>query len=285
MQCHEIKQLLNNSKADFTDEVMKHIESCPGCAALVNAESIIRRGIIAEKHSQETKTTDLSLLKMKVGARQKASEKKELSFMSKLKSLYASHPKASLSLTTFAVLLLFFTLIPFPYTLTTGYTVEFSDQDKNSYAYIEPVKSALDAVGYGAATVSANTSGDETTISIFNLPTYNSAREAAAIYNKLSNQKLKPAIIPILKKSSGTLYAQVKSYFIEVRVDTGGKTDTEIAAEIEAKLTTLGLESNIDFSTDTDSNKIINIEIDSDNLDIPEGEEAVIQIEFEFDGE
>ncbi len=283
MQCHEIKQLLNEINSDFNDEVLNHLEGCLECKKLVHAETILRRGVLAEKHSEDHKATDLSLIKMKVGAKEAAMTGKDSKVMSYIKTLLINHRKATISISITAAMLFFFTLIPFPYTVTTGYTVDFHNAGDNAFAVLNPVTEALDALGYKNVTVNANSDGNRTTVSLYGLPNFDAAREAAAVFNTVTNFNLKPEIIPVLKKSSGSLYAQARNLFYKIEIDSNGKSDAEIIAEIEAKLADQGLTSIVEFDTDSDGQQTISIDMTSDDL-IDSGGEGTATIELDIGG-
>ncbi len=150
-----------------------------------------------------------------------------------------AHPRVSIGLVAAVLLFAAVTLVPFSYTHTVGYKVTCSQAPAGVEASLGRVAQALGALGFSEANI--NASPDKGTVELTGFSTEKQAREAAATFAHVTGYAGTPTISPIRQTVSGSIYAQLREQFFEVRVEVDNRTDAEIAAEITSKLQAAGL--------------------------------------------
>jgi hypothetical protein len=155
------------------------------------------------------------------------------------------------------------TLVPFTYEKTVGYDATFAGIESPLDA--QTLLKAVEALGYGNASINTNSHGDLTDYTVAGLPSEDAVREVGAALYTLTGYDRAPQITPVKSKVSGTLYAQARDRLIEVQVDASGKSDAEIRAEIIAKLAEQGVTANdVSVNTDANGNRQIDLSVEGE---------------------
>jgi len=257
MRCHEAKVRLN-SASPIDEELRKHLASCPACAKLASAEEILRKSF-DESKSDIPETTPFAFVRARVEARSaQVNTSKERSIMSSFLNRIYAHPRVSIGLIAAVLLFAVVTLVPFSYSHTVGYKVTCSQAPAGVQASLGRVTQALGALGFGGANVNANP--DKGIVELTGFSTEKQAREAGAAFAQVTGYAGTPAVTPIRQTVSGSIYAQLREQFFEVRVEVDNRTDAEIAAEITSKLQAAGLnDADVRVTTGTGGSRQINV--------------------------
>jgi hypothetical protein len=258
MRCHKAKAKIE--MADWTDaELVAHLKSCPSCAKLAQAQSILDSAAKTVKNQTAFQPSDLSVIKANLAARQ---SQKELSFMSKVRNTFASHRGLGFGLASVAVILLFLTLVPLPYQRIAGYDVSFAGVE--GVVAGDQMQKAMSAIGHGNVPIKVVASENGVNYEFQSLQSLQAAKEVATAFAALTKTKVSPQIMPNIETVSASLYAQAreKERRVEIEVNGEGKTDEQIKAEIEAKLAAEGCAGSLVYlKTDSTGKKEIKLEI------------------------
>ncbi len=257
MRCHEAKIRLN-SASPIDQELREHLTNCPACARLAGAEEILR-GSFDDSKSDVSEATPFEFVRARLEARSaQVHSSKEHSIMSSLFSRVSAHPRMSIGLIAAVLLFAVVTLVPFSYTHTVGYKVTCAQAPAGVEASLGQVAKALGAIGLGEANV--NASPDRGIVELTGFSTEKQAREAAATFAHVTGYAGTPTITSIRETVSGSIYAQLREQFFEVRVAVDNRTDAEIAAEITSRLQAAGLK-DADVSVKTGSGGVRQIDV------------------------
>lgn len=228
------------------------------------AERILTQSIDTLRKNRSGKSTPLSFLKTRVEAKAAQQESRKDSAMSRAMNIMTSRPKMSLTVMAAIAAFLFVTLVPFSYTTTAGYTVSFTGPDEQVSADPNQIVAAMSALGYDNVTANFNSNGVETVWDLKGLPDQSAALTAASAFRTLTGTTLEPTITPVLKKVSGSLYAQARDQLQEITISIDEASSTEeMEAQIQAQLVAMGFEpANVNVTTNqVDSMIYIDVEI------------------------
>jgi hypothetical protein len=228
---------------------------------------------------EQLPTTDFSAVRAGVTAKAVRHTGKEVSVMARISTRLRNHPALGMSFATVIVLVLFAVLVPLPYSAIVGYDVAIAGADGGSQVSLSQVNQALAALGYGGASVNFENTEGEMSFTITGLQTRAAAREAAAAFSTLTGCHGAVEYRPVVKQVSGSLLAQAREKLFQVDVDATGKTDSEIAAEIAAKLESQGLGApNVTVTTNSEGARQITIESDGSQSGSGSGDTSVMEI-------
>ena len=183
--------------------------------------------------------------------------------MARILNTLGAHPRLSVGLVAGFALLLFGTLVPLPYSSIIGYSVKLTapaDSPLAPQAYAD----ALHAAGISNPSVNANYTDNATQYTIIGLSSKEEAEMAVRTGQTLLGTDAESSIVPLVKRTSGTLYAQAMEKLFRVEVTIDGKTNEEIAAEIAAQVAAQGGQvKEVRIERSDDGQMQIEIEIDS----------------------
>nr|MBN2276775.1 hypothetical protein [candidate division Zixibacteria bacterium] len=274
MRCREAIRRINENAGELDRVTVEHIKQCPSCARAAESARQLQRLLESAKTKDTGPMTDFSQMRSKI--EEMSSSPKKETIMSAMKNQLMTRPKLLAGLGLALGVFLFITLVPFSYTTTVGYQITLADVPSTA---VEPgrIGEALAALGYGEANVNLN----EGECLISNLPDKKAAREAAIAFTALTGMSTEPVIEPMIARVSGSIYAQVMNNF-RVEVDTQGKTDQEIAAEIRQKLAAGGMiDPNVSVTT-TGDQMLISV---SSNQTIGDRQtEEKMELQFDLNG-
>jgi multidrug efflux pump subunit AcrB len=147
--------------------------------------------------------------------------------------------------------------VPFSYERTTSYDVTLS----LDAAQVDEVQAQRIAAELGKAlqsrVVQVRPTGDKLDI-LASVPAAQAAgvsQLARAFAAELESRHLraKAAVSPVRSRVQGSVYAMAMSRVIDVNVNTAGRSDAEISAEIKSQLAAAGWDaSNVEFRTEGD---------------------------------
>jgi len=260
MRCREVRNRADQG-IEMTKECLDHLKTCELCRQYVSAAGSLDKLIEAAREQSLPPSSELSQLRDKI-ENQFADHRKGISIMSRIKHQVGSHPKLSFSVAVAAGVLAILLLVPFSYNQTVGYSVSLENQEPLTIADQARFDAAMETLGLSQAAVSVRQSGENTNYQISNLPDHKSAREVAATFGAITGIDPVYRIEPIVKLTSGTLYAQAMDKLNRIQIDAKGKTDAEIKADIEQKLRDNGLSNpQVNVTTKSDGTRQIQVGI------------------------
>jgi hypothetical protein len=279
MRCREVKRRLNNGR-ELTAEMEEHLRECAGCAAAARAAGDLARAFRMAKTADNLPATPLATVREKVARPEQEQYQKESRFMSTLREQFSRRPRFSTGLVVAVVVILFVTLVPFSYDRTVGYEVAFNGVTASG-DYTQTLPAALKVLGYESASVNVTQEAGKVNYTIGNLPSRVAAKEAAAVFAVLTGSKAQPQINAVTETVSGSLYAQVRDGIIRIEIDSAGKSDSEIASEIEARLADYGFnDTQVQVNTSPDGQRQMSIFIG--DADAESGKETEQTIELKM---
>jgi hypothetical protein len=258
MRCKKVKRLIDEGIGLSDKSVTKHIRSCPSCARAAEAAGILRDSIKAARENDNFQPTSLAFIRSRVEALAGARFEKE-TIMTAIKKQYKARPGLVAGLGVAIIAFLFITLVPFSYTRTVGYTATISGVDRSVDVTLEQFKGAIKALGYDDVIVERLPDGYR----VANLSSKEAAQKVAGAFAVMSGVESTAKIEPVVKHTSGSLYAQVKEK-LKVKIDASGMSDTEIEDAIRSKLTEAGFVNiDVQVTTPSDGERRISIRMDS----------------------
>lgn len=227
------------------------------------ADRILKRAF-ATLRADDQEAAPLPFMKTRVQARAAQQQGEEHSPMKALARTVGGHPRTVVTVAAAVVAFLFVTLVPFPYSVISGYEVSFSNLEPQTVAMANDVTAAVKALGYENVSINFSQNGESFEYGLTNLPSYQAAREAAAAFKMVTGSMVEADIVPVITEVSGSLYAQVREKLMTIEVNTEGDgTDAEVEAEIRDKLAAQGFTPrNVSVTTDEDGNRTITIEVE-----------------------
>ncbi len=240
MRCREAKRRLN-STGGIDEELRKHLDGCPECSREVTAWRLLDSALKYARGEEEKPATPFPDIRGRMAAHVGRENEKEDSIMSKVKNQIANHPRFSIGLVVAVCVFAFVVLVPFSYDRTVGYNVAYTGLDSKYDLPPEMLTEVLTSLGYEQARVELTQNGSYLDYRITGLPSETAAREASVAFSSLTGYSGEPVMTLVAKKTSASLYAQARDKLIKIEVETEGKSEAEIKAEIEDKLREQGL--------------------------------------------
>jgi len=226
-----------------------------------SAERILDRALAARREAPDGLPTPLAFVRTRVEARLADSRKETL--MARTLHTLGAHPRLSFGVAVELAFILFGALVPLPYSSVIGYSVRITapaDINLAPQAYAD----ALHAAGIANPSVNVTIDDAAAKYTIAGLSSESDARAAARTYTEPTGADPDYAVIPIVQRTSGTLYAQAIQRLFRVEVAADGKSDEEIAAEIAAQIAAQGGEvKQVTINRGPDGRIDISIDIDT----------------------
>jgi hypothetical protein len=240
MGCREAKRRLNKT-GEIDGELRKHLDKCPECSREVAAWRLIETTMENARNDHEEPATPFAEIRAKITADTEREKGKENSIMSKVQKQIVSHRRFSIALVVAAAVFVFVVLVPFSYDRTIGYNLAYTGLDSKYDLPPEMLTEVLTTLGYRQVRVELTQNGSYLDYSITGLPSSTAAKEASVAFTSLTGYSGEPVITLAVTKTSASLYAQVRDKLIKIEVESEGKSEAEIKAEIEDKLREQGL--------------------------------------------
>jgi hypothetical protein len=263
MRCQEARRLMNETD-EIGRQLAQHLNSCASCGRLARARGILKQSVDTVRSQSADDSTPFQFLKTRLQTRAASQNRQESSIMTNLKNNLVRHPKLTVGLVAAVVAFAVISLVPFSYSVTTGYSVNFQLQGTELAVAPPVLNKALAALGYEQAQLNFDMNREGLQVRIDDLPSYDAARETAAAFAELSGSDAEPVIEPIRHQVSGSLYAQVGDRLTEINIARGDRSDEEIAAEITARLAEHGISADVRVQTDVDGQMQIDVSMSSD---------------------
>jgi hypothetical protein len=228
------------------------------------AERILNGSLETIRQDQPDDATPLSFLKTRLQAQAAQQTSRKDSAMSRAANILKARPKSGLAALIVVAVFLGVTLVPFSYTSTVGYTVEFADTNQPIKADPNELAAAMASLGLNDVWANYNSDGANTVWTLSNLPDESAANTAAVAFRTLTGTAAEPVITPVRKQVSGTLYAQVKEQLETMTFSvTDASSPEEMEAQIRGQLIAAGYEcANVHVITnEQDGTVTIDLEI------------------------
>jgi len=271
------------------------------------AELILNSSLETVKKDEKISTTPLNILQKRIESHTVENESKEYSLMAKLTSNFFRKPGLSIGLASSLCLIALFAFLPVSCSETTGYSVDIVEKDdgtvsvafanddqpqliielqdmengtvKKAVVDADKLQEGLAAVGLGNAEIVHDFDGEKHTFRISNLDSEFEAQKVALTVSQLTGMNDNIEINPVIEKVRASLLTHAKDRLFNVDVNTDGKTDFEIQAEITAQLEAAGLNNPIVSFINTDGQMQINISSEGEGV---EGDSTMQMFEFKF---
>lgn len=218
MRCYQTRQKLNHLKWNNSEivkdkELVEHLQNCPACATLVNAEISLLRDFKAASVNDNEDVLPFHVLKARVNYEATHPPKNKLrenSVMAAFSNLFSKRPKLGIGLTAAVVALAVATLVPFTYDKTIGYEVAFAGVDRSLAMDSDKIKNLLLRLGVDDADINVSDCEATCTVLISELKSPNDAQIVKAAFNKIGNVKLLYDIQEMVSEESGNLLKKIK---------------------------------------------------------------------------
>lgn len=258
MDCKKAMQQLNDadgrpSRPNRHDpELARHLEACPACARAARAAKIIDGAFKAAASGPEESVTPFAVLRSRI-EQKTAKNQKEFSLMEKAQNIFSMRPKLYAGLGVAVAVFLFLTLVPFSYTITTGFEAVAENVLQSQMISAERLVSAMNTLGYENASVKLTRSPEGYNYRVGNLPDWTAGRQAAAVLAALTGAP-DVQVVPTREKVSGSLYARATDDRVHIiEISTNGGTEEQIEQDIAAQLTAAGfLSPQVDVTITAD---------------------------------
>lgn len=234
MGCQEAKRRLNEI-GEIDGELREHLDRCPECSREVAAWRLIETALENTRTDHEEPATPFAEIRAKITADRGLEKKKENSIMSEVQKQIAGHRRFSIALAVAVTVFAFVVLVPFSYDRTIGYNLAYTGLDSEYELPPEMLTEVLTTL-YRQVRVELTQNGSYLDYSITGLPSRTAAKEASVAFASLTGYSGEPVITLVVTKTSASLYAQVRDKLIKIEVESEGKSEAEIKAEIEDKL-------------------------------------------------
>jgi hypothetical protein len=162
-----------------------------------------------------------------------------------------------------AVLVVFAALVPLPYSVVSAYRANVA-VSTSTPVDIHQYINVLKTLGIPTVSVNVQTSSDATTVTIDGLKTKDDARKAVAAFAPLIGVVPHASIEAVRTRISGTLLAQVIQKVFRAEIQASGKSDAQIAAEVESQIRAQGGEvKSVEVQRSADGQTSITVEAGS----------------------
>jgi len=151
MRCREARQKIDESKGPIGDkELLEHLRSCPECAGLARAKTVLDRDLTAASEDDIVDGISFAAMKARVESRLELAspdKDKETRIMTRMVRSFNKRPRLGISLALVVVLLAAVALIPFKLSQTIGYEVAIAGVNKDLALDQYRVQELLNALG------------------------------------------------------------------------------------------------------------------------------------------
>jgi len=251
-----------NRTGEIDGELREHLDGCPACSREVTAWRLLDTALEYTRGEEEEPATPFPEIRARIAANIGRENEKEDSIMKKVQNQIVSHRRFSIALVVAATVFAFIVLVPFSYNRTVGYNVAYTGLDSRYDLSPEMLTEVLRSLGYEQARVELTQNGSYLDYSITGLPSRTAAREASVAFSSLTRYSGEPVITPVIRNVSGSLYAQVRDKLIKIEIESKGKSDAEVKAEIEDKLRAQGFtDPDVTVTTKPDGMREIKVGI------------------------
>jgi anti-sigma factor RsiW len=259
-------------------ELARHLEACPACARAARAAKIIDGAFKAAASGPEEPVTPFAVLRSRI-EQKTVKNQKEFSLMEKAQNKFSMRPKLYAGLGVAVAAFLFLTLVPFSYTITTGFEAVAENVLQSQMISAERLVGAMNTLGYENASVKLTRSAEGYNYRIGNLPDWTAGRQAAAVLAALTGAS-NVQVVPTHEKVSGSLYARATDDRVRIiEISTNGGTEEQIEQDIAAQLTAAGFISpQVDVTTSADGIMQISLSGERSTTDGNGQGEEVIEI-------
>jgi len=284
MDCKKAMQQLNDADGRHNPELLKHLEACPACARAARAAKIIDDSFRTAASGPDEPVTPFAVLRSRI-EQKAAKNQKEYSLMEKAQTHLSLRPRLYAGLIFAAAAFLFITLVPFSYTITTGYEAVATNVDQAQPISAKQLVNAMTTLGFADARVNLERADNGYSYRITNLPDWSAGRQAAAVLAALTGAS-DVQVNPTREKVSGSLYAQVTDNRTRIEVNTDGKTEEQIAQDIAAQLSAAGFMSpQVKVETDANGQTQISISGENSTADANGQSEQTIELNLKGGGD
>ncbi len=271
------------------------------------AEQILNSSFESVKEDEKISTTPLNILQKRIESQTVDNKSKEYSLMANITNRLFRKPGLSIGLASSLCLIALFAFLPVSCSETTGYSVDIVEKDdgtvtvasadgdqpqliievqdmengtvKKAVVDADKLQEGLAAVGLGDAEIVHDFDGESHTFSISNLDSESDAQKVALTVSHLTGMDDNIEIHPVIEKVRASLLSHATDRLFNVDVNTDGKTDEEIQAEIVAQLEAAGMENAVVSFENNDGQMQIQITSDGEGI---EGDGTQQMFEFKF---
>ncbi|MFH2050377.1 MAG: hypothetical protein ABIJ12_13140 [bacterium] len=271
------------------------------------AELILNSSFESVKNDNKISTTPLNILQKRIALKTVENESKEYSLMAKVTNNLFRKPGLSIGLASGLCLIALFAFLPVSCSEQTGYSVDIVEKDDGSVSMVsadsdqpqliieiqdiengtvkktvvdaDKLQEGLEAIGLGDAVIDHYFDGEKNTFRISNLNSEEDAHKVALTISQLTGMDDNIEINPVIEKVRASLLSHATDRLFNLDINTDGKTDEEIQAEITAQLEAAGLNNPVVSFINNDGQMQINITSEGEGV---EGDSTIQMFEFKF---
>jgi len=243
MRCREARQKIDESKGPIGDkELLEHLRSCPECAGLARAKTVLDRDLTAASEDDIVDGISFAAMKARVESRLELAspdKDKETRIMTRMVRSFNKRPRLGISLALVVVLLAAVALIPFKLSQTIGYEVAIAGVNKDLALDQYRVQELLNALGVDHAEYKVDGCEQTCHLTISDLKDQNEVQLITTAFNEMGNCVIE-RVIPLSEKESGSLIDHAKNKIFFANLDMGNIEGNEEMHKIVAdKITAL----------------------------------------------
>lgn len=254
MRCHQARRRIDEiGLTDFTDaetqELLEHLQTCPGCARKAQASQELQRALARSRvHDTEG---GLSWEHVRAGVEARAAlahphQSAERPVMAILKNSFSRRPKLSFGICAAIAVVLAVTLIPFKYNRDMGFEVAVAGVNKDVALNSEGISQFMAQLGLHDAVVDVTGCDVTCNLKITQLKSPEDARLVAAAFEEMGKNKVFVSVGQACEEASGNLLKFVEAHVSQTDLKAI-QEDKEKMHQILVERLGVGYESNVMF--------------------------------------
>jgi len=226
MRCPDVKRRIDAGTEEFDQEMIEHLQTCPGCTRALQAARAMR-GVFSTIADDIT-VPPLAVVRKRVEhlAQNEAQKSIVEKIMAHLSRQYQARPRLITGFGLALVAFLFVTLVPFSYEQAVGDKITIDSADTQPSP--EVVTAVLSTASKEGVTVISIAAEDDTNLVIVDIPSEIVARQVVSTLAKVIDSRIKPQIERNIVAVTGSLFAQARQIItadepqrVKMRFDDG----------------------------------------------------------------
>ena len=237
MRCREARQKIEESQGSIRDrELLEHLRSCPECAGLARAESMLDGDLRLASKDDTAAGISFSAMRARVESRVElaSSDKdKETRIMTRMVRSLNRRPRLGISIAVVVILLAAAALIPFKLSQTIGYEVAIAGVNKDLALDQNRVMELLNALGVENAEYKVDGCEQTCHLTITDLKDQYEVQLITAAFNEMGNCIIEK-VVEVSDKESGSLinHARNKIFFTNFELKESDEIHEIVAEKI-----------------------------------------------------
>ncbi len=244
MRCFEARRRLNEiTSADADAELLRHIEECPACARLAEAERLMATAFLKASDVDALALPTLEHLRQGVDSRLRLAQRtaiKEPTLMDTIKQQVRSRSRLGIGLGIALATFFFLTLIPFAFEKTIGYEVAFAGVDESLALNDDGLTQFLLKLGVKGAKFDVSDCDKVCNVKVTNLQSLDDARLVQAAFKKLDSVVVVKDVSEIRGEAKGSALKAV-IYELGLSGECSSRSEHELQCIVTERCADSGL--------------------------------------------